>query len=371
MRHHHFQSEARPWLFELALPEKSNRGDSVLRQFFSPQPRLIATCAVLALSFAPVLSGAGGKAGPAPTRFLLKNGDAISGVVVEQDKQTVVIRSTIFGEITIPRSSILPAPATPAAPAGGADSKSTAVAATPTAASVPAQALAKPEPLPWRTKLEFGFGTENGRNDADRYSVLAQTERTINANSYLIVGKASYSKQNKVTTTDRTEALFRWRHNFPNRTFSQTQTNYYRDRITGIDVNIDQNAGVGYRVVDGERYTLNIGTGLTAQYRQAADVETGTGALGEVFQDQSFVFNDVTKLSQNLTVQYWPSSPDTTTALRTGEDNLKWRFGTTLTGKLSEHLSLNLRYEYDYDSAVVDPSARGNQRITSSLGYLF
>ncbi|MCB1103627.1 MAG: DUF481 domain-containing protein [Cephaloticoccus sp.] len=52
-------------------------------------------------------------------------------------------------------------------------------------------------------------------------------------------------------------------------------------------------------------------------------------------------------------------------------DNYKVRFNSTLQGKMSERISLNLRYEFEYDNAVLNKEARSDQRITSSVGYAF
>jgi putative salt-induced outer membrane protein YdiY len=52
-------------------------------------------------------------------------------------------------------------------------------------------------------------------------------------------------------------------------------------------------------------------------------------------------------------------------------ENYKVRFNSSLQGKLSERISLNLRYEYEYDNAILDKNGRTDRRVTSSLGYSF
>jgi putative salt-induced outer membrane protein YdiY len=54
-----------------------------------------------------------------------------------------------------------------------------------------------------------------------------------------------------------------------------------------------------------------------------------------------------------------------------GSENYKLRFNTTLQGKVSERISMNIRYEYEFDSAVFVRDAEYDQRITSSLAYAF
>ena len=313
---------------------------------------------------------------PATRHLQLANGDRISGELIKETELHVVIRSDFLGEITIPRSALSAPESTPTA----------SLKSTPPTPPAPVVAKAKPPPKPaaapekqgvkptakpWRSKIEFGFLHESGRNDTSRQHLLAQTEKTAGPHNLRFHGRLSYAKQNKKNTANRSEASFRWRKNLANHTFTQTQSSYYRDEIAAIDINLEQNFGLGYRLIDDDRHTFNIGAGLTGQYREADTTDANTGALAEFFQDQTFKFNATTKLVQTLTLQYWPSAPLASAAATRDEENLKWRFSTTLVGKLSSHLSLNLRYEYDFDNAVANPAARDNQRITSSLGYMF
>ena len=50
------------------------------------------------------------------------------------------------------------------------------------------------------------------------------------------------------------------------------------------------------------------------------------------------------------------------------ERDYDYKFHTTLQGKINKHLSLNLHFEYEFDNAILDPNARGSQRITTSAG---
>ena len=47
------------------------------------------------------------------------------------------------------------------------------------------------------------------------------------------------------------------------------------------------------------------------------------------------------------------------------------RFNSTLQGKVTERVSVNLRFEYELDNAIQIEDARETQRLTSSIGYAF
>ncbi len=292
----------------------------------------------------------------------LANGDQLTGSVIKETETEIFFSSPTLGELTIPRSALAPKAPPVAKPP---------LVATPKPTPKSDLQGLKPKSKPWRIKVEFGFFMAKGRDNTVRHHILTQAEKTFGRNTVLAKGRIAYAKQNERNTTNQTEASVRWRENFGNGTFTQFQTSYARDLVAGIDINLEQNVGLGYRLIDHDQHTLNIGTGLTGQYRNAENIDHNTGALTEIFQDQTYKFNDIAKIVQSLTLQYWPSAPYSAASGSKEEDNIKWRFSTTLVSKLSEHLSLNLRYQYDYDNAVADPAAREDQRISSALGYVF
>ena len=48
---------------------------------------------------------------------------------------------------------------------------------------------------------------------------------------------------------------------------------------------------------------------------------------------------------------------------------LRAEVNAALEGKVTNQLSLNVRFEYDYDRAVPEVDLRGDQRLITSLGY--
>ena len=64
-------------------------------------------------------------------------------------------------------------------------------------------------------------------------------------------------------------------------------------------------------------------------------------------------------------------SDETTGPFADGRQNYKLQFDAALQGRFTDRLSLNLRFEHEFDNSVVKQDARTDQRITSSLGYAF
>ena len=51
--------------------------------------------------------------------------------------------------------------------------------------------------------------------------------------------------------------------------------------------------------------------------------------------------------------------------------NYRVTFNSVLRGRVTDSVTVNLRYEYELDNAIADRDARVDQRVTTSLGYIF
>ena len=114
------------------------------------------------------------------------------------------------------------------------------------------------------------------------------------------------------------------------------------------------------------------------RYLDATGVEQGADYLGNAFQDYTYKINGRYTFLENASIQYSPErravfgtisnlpSPSGSSA-----QNYDYKFGATLQGKISEHLSLNLHFDYEYNNAILVPDARADQQISTTLGYAF
>lgn len=308
----------------------------------------------------------------------LSNGDRITGELIRREDGKIHFRSSILGELIIAETDavVMDTPETPVESLAGLPPDIEQVHLRDAESLRPVAPIAASKP--WKGKLEFGYQNQVGRNSTLNYSARTEVERASQKNQYRLNARYLYGESNQLLNSDRRDASFRWRHQISERIFGQTLTSYSSDQISNIDLNAEQNAGLGYRILQGERQTGSVGAGMTVQYREAEGVEKGAAYLGEFFQDYTYKLNGRLSFLQNLNVLYSPDgrarilSSNTATALMSdAAENYKVRFGSTLQGKLSERISLNLRYEYEYDNAILDKNGRTDRRVTSSLGYSF
>ncbi len=310
------------------------------------------------------------------TELHLSNGDRITGQLVGRTEGKIHFKSPLLGIITVAENQavVVEPPDTPVESLAGLPPGGVAkTARSPSGVDT----LPRGTP-PWRGKIEFGYQETAGRQDALNLTLRADAERKSGPNNYRADARLLYGKQEDVLSSDRYDGTFRWRRELSERVFGQSQTSFTRDRVKQIRQNWEEGAGFGYRLVARPRNSANVGAGVTLQYRDAVGIDRRLDYLGEVFQDYSYKLTGRVTLLQEANLLYSPLSAARYTTvngqlLQVDDDaqNYRWRFNVALHGKISERFSFNLRFEYEYDNAILEQNAKVDQRITSSLGYGF
>ncbi len=299
----------------------------------------------------------------------LANGDRLQGRLVAHEGGSLRWESPILGVVTVSASQATVLPDSPAQPPQRASGLATA----------PAEPTAKPSARPKsKTTIESGLSLQSGRSDRADINLRFESTYERRRNTFRTQAKYLYAKADGAVTTDRTEAGFRWRRELDHHWFGQTNTSYLSAKVKGIDHNIEQNIGLGYRLIKTERTQASLGAGLTGQYREIADVDTGRSLFGEIFQDFTIKLTPRLDFGEDFAVLYSPSSrgiriraDGTVQLVDDTVANYKHTLKAFLRGKLTETLSLSLRYEYEFDNTYVSNSEKADQRITTALGYTF
>lgn len=218
----------------------------------------------------------------------------------------------------------------------------------------------------WGGKLEFGYQQQSGRSDATSFSFRTDAERSQGALGTKASGRVLYGKQDGSVSTEHYDASLRFRYELSKRSFAQSLSSYSSDRIKKIDYSFEENVGAGYRLFKSGRHAANAGLGGTFQARKTDGNAQDSNMLGEFFQDYSYRFSGRLILLQDTNILY---SPKRVSNGASNISNYRVRFNTALQGKLSERVSLNLRYEYEFDNTVPYTAEKQDQRITTSIGY--
>jgi putative salt-induced outer membrane protein YdiY len=321
--------------------------------------RLPAVLAAVLLSLLPVAACAG--------TWVLANGDRLTGRLVAETATEVVVEHPQLGRLTLPRTALQPAPA----PAPVAEVATAPAAPAKTKELTDDEAAGK-----WRRKVELGVVLQDGPKVSRDLNLRVQTEGRWAGNSIRATAAATRAEADGKVTRDREEAEVRVRRDFNRRTFAQTLTNYFSDDVRRVDLSVEQQVGGGYRVLDSRRQKASVGVGAVLQRYEREGYLDQTAVLGSAFQDYAYAWNDRVKLTQESSLQFSDRAPAIarnvaggTLADDTPDGTYRLKLNTTLQTKMTDQVSLNLRYEYDFDRSIVEPELRADSRLTTSLVY--
>ena len=310
------------------------------------------------------------------TELYFSNGDRITGQFLRRADGKIYFRSPVLGEISVPenQAAVVEPPDTPVDSLAGLPPEKDRTSHAAGGSKTPS----KTERVPWKGTLEFGFQEQSGRTNALTFSFHGLAEKKKGPNDYKAEARVLYGKQEGITATDRSDASFRYRHELSERVFSQSLTSYTQDRIKLINSDYEENAGFGYRLFQRKRDTANVGAGLTAQYREVVGGKAGMAYLAQFFEDYTYKINGRLTFAQDASILSAFRGTNNTTVVNdqvietTGErQNWRARFNSSLQGRVTDRVSINLRFEYEFDNSIADKNARADNRITTSLGYGF
>jgi putative salt-induced outer membrane protein YdiY len=155
-----------------------------------------------------------------------------------------------------------------------------------------------------------------------------------------------------------------YRRSFSKGWFFQNSLGYRVDNIKGIDHEIKESIGGGYKFkLLKDKVEINIGSGLGLEDYKASkttDLRNGQNTIINLFQEFTWKINKRTTLSQKL--NYFNNIQDS--------DIYDYNFSTALRTRLTDVFGLELSYRKDFDSEV-DGKQKDDTQWRSALVIYF
>lgn len=304
----------------------------------------------------------------APThRLELANGEVLVGAVVAEEETVVVFRSQTWGEVRVPKvgsklTVIAAETAEPVAQAPGwVKTAEPAPAAPPPVVATPAAA---PESrVKWRRAIEAGYTYQSTGNQVSTHSTYARAEITRETPTGLaaLEGRYLYGEQNSVRNTDKAEVAFRVREKIKDRLNVRNTFSYSFDRLKDLSNQFEEVLGLSYEVFKSPKLFYAIGPGLAVQYAEPARGQDGFKYLGDVSHEFKWQIVPRVSISNISSVLFRPDEL---------EDH-RFRSNSVLSGQITDQVSVNLRYEYEYEAIRPVAAGRSDNRVFTTLGYVF
>ena len=333
--------------------------------------------AVLGL-FAALLSGS---LLAAPQIVSLSSGERLVGEVLPQSNdQVLVLKSNLLGEMTIQRAQIVKIepqviPAAKLASSANADSSKAALKQVSNQVAIAEkmteveQLLEEEQPLvdklfafkapkAWDGNVRTGMNISSGDKQWTETAIRGKLEikQQGDPNFYRFTGSYTYreterSNGDTYKSTDRYDGSFIYRRSFAGgKWFIQNSLSTRVDQVKGIDREVQELVGVGYKIKPSNQFELLFGAsgGLEEYQTDSENTRNGVNQVLNVFEE--FTWKPFTRTSfvQKFNY-YW--EPDYTE-----------RYNYVLTAAVRIRLTDLLGFEFSYNQNYDNDIGNGNEK---------
>jgi putative salt-induced outer membrane protein YdiY len=294
----------------------------------------------------------------------LKNGDRITGRLLAQETNHVIIATSWAESLALPISTI-----------SGFDSASgenlytspqTAPAAKPP--TLAAKKIAKPPPKSIRGSVQLGSDIHYGARDRELIyaRVRASYEQPYKSDPkkfFRTFGdySADYGETEKVKSANRMTGSVKMDFDLNDRTYAYNVGSGGYDEIRKIDAHYEVGPGLGYHLIKAPAFSFDVegGANYQVQFRSAG------GNVDSIFirAAEDATWKIAPRLSFTEKFEFFVNAEEFS--------QFRFRFDSTFSYKLIENLSLNLTVIDQYDTDPAPTVDENEFQIRSSIGITF
>ena len=273
----------------------------------------------------------------------LKNGDRISGKIIEEQRDSVTIETEAIGPITINKKFVERIVAS---------------------GKIEETRVREEKDNLWQRKISMGYNKSSGNTQNNQVSTHLYANRKTGHDEFTMKGEAYYSSSNKRMDSQKWYGMGRYAFSFGE---NKKWYNFYKlefdhDRFANIDYRIIPSIGKGYWFSDEPDWKAmtEVGLGLEhIEFRDDTKDSDEVVLIPRAFFEKK-LFGD-SLVSQDLTL--YPSLGDM------GEFRLHSE--TKLTNPINDRLSLSLSLIDDYNANPPQGTKKNDIQIISALTYSF
>jgi putative salt-induced outer membrane protein YdiY len=315
-----------------------------------------------------------------PVVAVLRNGDRISGELIAQATNHVVIATGWAGTLSLPLSALgglqttagdklipaatIPAPTVPASQSLVASAPPKAVAgkaaAPPPAARAPAKRL--------HSNLQLGSNLNFGARDQRLiYGRLKMTHAMPYEKSpkkfFRTIGdvSADYGETEAIRSANRVNGSVKTDFDVGEQTYFYNVASGGFDEIRKIDLQYAAGPGVGYHLLKRPTLELDLEGGVDYQVQNRSTGEDTSSAYLRLSDNITWKLGPRLSLSKKL--EYFVDAED--------PEQFRFRIDSTVSFKLVENLSLNLSLLDSFDTDPAPKINRNELQIRSTVGITF
>lgn len=299
----------------------------------------------------------------------LRNGDRITGELVAQETNHIVVNTSWAGKLALPLATVgglrtasgndlLPAPLAPAVPV--APAAAVAVAKPKPAAAAPPKRL--------RNKIEIGSNLAYGARDSEvlfaRFKSTYERPYEHDAKKFfrtIADYTADYGETESIRSANRMNASVKTDFDLGQKSYCYNVGSGGYDEIRKIDLHYEIGPGLGYHLLKRPAFEFDIEGGLNYQAQYRSTGANPDSLYVRAAEDTTWKLNSRFSLSKKF--EFFVNGED--------PEQFRFRLDATASYKLIENLSLNLSVLDQYDT---DPAPKVDQnevQFRSTIGITF
>lgn len=269
----------------------------------------------------------------------LKNGDRLSGEIIEQNDENISLKTDAIGTILIKRDFI------------------------DYIGSVKKEIFAQTEERLWQREVSLGYNQSSGNTQNNQFSLKFSAHRKTEHDEFTIKADTFYSSSNEKMDAQKWYGMARYAFSFlRNKWYNFYKIEADHDRFADINYRVIPVGGVGYWLFDNPdlKAMAEVGLGLEyTNFRSTAKNSSKIILAPRVFLEKKF-FNRL-KISQDIIMYPYLGE--------IGEYRL--RSETSLVNPINDKLSLRLSLIVDYNSVPSKGTKKSDTRLISGVTYAF
>ncbi len=272
----------------------------------------------------------------------LKNGDRISGKIVEKQRDSVTIETEAIGSIAINKKF---------------------VERIITSEEIEEAKVKKEKDKLWQRKVSVGYNKSDGNTQNNQLSMHLYAHRKTGHDEFTMKGKAYYSSANEKMDSQKWYGMGRYAFGFWDRrwyNFYKLETDH--DKFANINYRAIPSAGIGYWFSDEPDWKAMVEMAIGFEHTNFRDASKNSNEAVLVprgFLEKKLI--EDLRLSQDIILY------------SSLEDTGKYRFHseTALTNPINDHLSWKLSFIDEFNSDPTGSAKKNDCRLISSLDYAF
>ena len=277
----------------------------------------------------------------------LKNGDHLTGKILEETEDSVLLETEAMGELSIKKASV------------------ERVKRGDRAVVESGPEVKKPDDIIWDRNFSMGYNRTSGNTDASQLNLdLSVNRKRQFIDELTLRGNIYCSSSNKEMNSQKWFTSARYAFSFGEK---KDWYNFYKlevdhDRFANVDYRTLPSAGIGYWFYDRPDIKAMTEAAIGFEYtdyRDSQEDDDEVVLIPRAYLEKN-LYGD-SRISQDLVLYSTPGDLD--------EYRLKSE--TTFTSPVSEEISLKLSVIDDYDSEPAGGAKKNDFRFISSLIYSF